>query len=477
MTRVRILLLGVAALCAVGWLGYRKYSPGRSPFALFLTRAGMPFEDMNKLAKAQMHRSFDCEPSGRSSRMCKIATDGPIGEMHVLVDGSGHAAVVRLTVRDSSLQMREEGRKIPARWNQVVRGATDTGDPNTTRWVTADNFWRADVHRGNGGPITVVYTLTDVRRLARMAESDAASILVASRAGMVDDATLAQLNKPGVPVLKGLFDSLTVIAHENERKAKALPECAAQPTVQFEGSGSLRAAFAENAARSEQSVAKLFPGSRLVFGDREMYLVEPNGTAEEVRISPSGTDSERRKFAFALSYPDRMRRIGEALVAMDAEATCQSRTKLVVATLDAAGTVTEARQIDVDDGALASEARGVEFISSLEQPAIVVEYDGSYGNREWAGEVQWREVILADSMVIATRMPVSWARKDPTGTERSGSIANAEGEKPSLEWYLPLGATATAISLESGDDFRVRKFTFPPGENGLMSGWVLLGRI
>src|ERR1700704_4720608 len=129
MTRSRIFLLGVVALCVIGWLGYRKYSPGRSPFALFLTRAGMPFDDMNKMAKAQMHHAFVCEPSGRSSQLCKIATDGPIGEMHVLVDGSGRAAVVRLTVRDSSLQMREEGRKIPARWNQVVPGATDTGDP------------------------------------------------------------------------------------------------------------------------------------------------------------------------------------------------------------------------------------------------------------------------------------------------------------------------------------------------------------
>jgi hypothetical protein len=477
MTRSRIVLLGVAALCVIGWLGYRKYSSGRSPFALFLIRAGMSFDDMNTMAKAQMHHAFACEPSGRSSRMCKIATDGPLGEMHVLVDGSGHAAVVRLTVRDSSLQMREEGRKIPARWSQVVQGATDTADPNTTRWLTADTFWLAEARRGNGGPITVVYTLTDMRRLTRMAESDAATMLVASRTGMVDDATLAQLNKRGVPALNSLFDSLTVIAHENERKAKALPECAAVPAFQFEGSGSLKVAFGENAARSEQSIAKLFPGSRLVFGDRDVYLVSANGTAEEVRISPSGTDSDRRRFAFVLSYPDRMRSIGEALVAMEAEATCQSRTKLVVATLDAAGAVTEARQIDVDDGALASEARGVEFISSLDQAAVLVEYDGSYANREWAGQVQWREVILADSMVIATRMPVSWGRRDPTGAERSGSIANAEGEKPSLEWYLPLGATATAISLEPGDYFRARKFTFPPGSNGLMSGWVLLGRI
>jgi hypothetical protein len=432
---------------------------------------------MDKMAKAQMHHAFACQPSGRASRICQIATDGPLGEMHVLVDGSGHAAVVRLTVRDSSPQMREEGRKIPAGWNRVVQGATDASDPNTTRWVTADSFWLADARRGEGGSITVVYTLTDMRRLTRMAESDAATILVASRNGMIDDATLAHMDKPGVAALKRLFDSLTVIAHENEEKAKGLPECPAVLAFQFDGSGSLKAAFGENAARSEQSIAKLFPGSRLVFGDREVYLVSANGTAEEVRISPSATDSERRKFAFVVSYPGRMQRIGEALVAMEAEATCQSRTKLVVATLDAAGAVTEARQIDVDDGALASEARGVEFISSSEQTAILVEYDGSYGNREWAGQVQWREVILADSMVIATRMPVSWGRRDLTGAERSGSVANAEGEKPSLEWYLPLGATATAISLEPGDYFRARKFTFPPGKNGLMSGWVLLGRI
>ena len=186
---------------AVATAGYRAYERSLlSPFELGAVRAGIPFEKADEDAKREMGHGYSCRSIGDEVRICQLTTDGPPGVLAQVVDRSGRVAVIQFRVTDESQRTREWGSRQIRMWGRVHAGDFPPSDPesdlNLERWQTADGHWAAEMAWRRSADAPELMTLTDERRLRKMAESSPAVLAKLVEERLLDSHDLANAAPP-----------------------------------------------------------------------------------------------------------------------------------------------------------------------------------------------------------------------------------------------------------------------------------------
>jgi hypothetical protein len=412
------LVVTFVAIAAAVW-GARNFYERRqlSPFVMGTVRAGMPFTVVDNEARQEMGHGFACDPLGNRVRLCRLATDGPIGVLKILVDRSGRAAAIQFLVNDSSLRWVQKAREQAVEWNKVHKseGARRELAGSVTRWVTDDRRWSAELARRQDQlPFEMV--VADVDRLERIADANPSTLSRVANEGMIPPADLAEVEKYASGAITRAADSLSARAVALGRTASSLPACPPMPTDSIvPGEGLRRYMSAELAAVAEETVAKAYPGNRLVIGERKMYLVDAAGGAEEIRLDPNAQSGDNNIYAFAVTFPRRVAAANDAAKAFQPNARCRAPGEVILAHLDPTSrSVAEYTRVDVDPESLTGIIGALDFDqSAATPPALIAMYMGIYGDSSLYGQVHWNELIVVDPLKVLRRAPQTVSRSGP----------------------------------------------------------------
>jgi hypothetical protein len=153
----------------------------------------------------------------------------------------------------------------------------------------------------------------------------------------------------------------------------------------------------------------------------------------------------------------------------DTTGSCRAPAEIVVARRDTSGRIVDARRIDADEEALASDVSVLDFTRNIDGSTILVtKYDARYGTQRWFGEVDWDAIIEPGAGVpkMAKRLPnvVGW--KDGDQRETAGIPVVDRTSKAGLH----LSMIYTTVTPPT-------RLILAPGPTGLPSGWMLLDQL
>jgi hypothetical protein len=441
----------------------------------------MPFSVVDDEATREMGHGFVCDPLGGRVRLCRLATDGPIGVLEILVDRSGRAAAIEFLVRDSSLRWVEKAREQSVEWNKVHKsvGARSDIAASVTRWATDDGRWSAELSRRQDElPFKMV--VADVKRLGRIADADPSTLARVANEGMIPPPDLAAVQQHASGAIARAADSLSARAVALGRRASSLPACAPVPSDTIvPGDGLRRYMSAELAAVAEQTVAQAYPAHHLVIGERKMYLVAADGAAEEISLYPNAEREDGNVYAFAVTLPRRVAAANEAANAFQPSARCRAPGEVIVAYLDPASrSVVRYTRIDVDPESLAGIIGALDFVpsASTPPPTLMAMYLGIYGDSSWVGQVHWNELIAVDPLRVLRRAPADVSKSGADGVVVGGALTPEDEHSDDVYGFRAEPGPTTQLSLLNltnplAGTGHIRLLA---GPNGLASGWALV---
>lgn len=473
MNRSSSAVLGILVLAAGGWVGYQRYEANQlSPFKMWDNRAGASFFFFDSEANHDMGKRFSCRSVEGDVHLCEVKT-GIAGLMRLAIDNTGHAMIVQWQVRDSSLRMVEEARKMAAEWSLVqpnhtqVKGANGT---SRTHWMTPDSAWSgwmSDDFSNVANPRSI--ELVDERRLRKTSSANAVALLDMAQSGYVDagqvDAAIARDPAAIATAAKKLGANGNALA----TAAARLPRCDFQPGDSIGAADELRTEYGSvNVTALQQAVALAYPGMQLVMADH-VYLLNAVGAAELVRVlMPVDNGSS---FAFAISYPRRVALVDLRLqMFSDPSNGCRAPAEIVIARRGSPnGPIVDARRIAADEEAMASEVTALDFTNDVDgSTRLVTKYDARYGTQRWFGEVDWDALIepRGDTPTMTRRVPNVLGWKDGDQRETAG-IAVVDRTSPAGMHLSLIYTTMTPAT----------RLILAPGPTGLPSGWMLLDQL
>jgi hypothetical protein len=199
------------------------------------------------------------------------------------------------------------------------------------------------------------------------------------------------------------------------------------------------------------------------------YLLNAAGAAEQVRVLPPTTDGT--SFAFAISYPRRVALVDLRLQMFSDETNgCRAPAEIIIASRDNVnGRVVDARHMDADEEALASDVTVLDFTRDMNgSPILATKYDARYGTQHWFGEVDWDAIIepRAGAPKMTRRMPNVLGWKDGNQRETAGI---AVVDRTSLAG-MHLSLIYTTVTPPT-------RLILAPGPTGLPSGWMLIDQL
>jgi hypothetical protein len=471
----------VAAL----WAGYRVYERAQlSPFILGDVRAGMLFSTVENDAKAERGPVFTCNPLGNQVRLCKLVSDGPIGVLKIVVDRSGRAAVIQFLVSDTSQRWIEKAREVGAEWSLVhqSRPAQSELTASVTRWETDNHRWSAQLSRRRETNFPFEMLVTDANRLGRIADANPSMLMRLANEGMVGRDDLAAAEKYASGAMAKASDSLSAAGAVLARKASGIPRCPPAQGAEIVEGNDLRSGMGvELAAVAEQLVARMYPGSKLVIGNRKMYLVDSQGAAEEIGLHPNTESVSDDLYAFAVTFPERAVAANDEAKAFKTDIQCRAVGEVVVAHLDRASrAVAELQRMDVDEESLMSVVGTLDFVPARSgHPAFEAGYLATYGGSQWSGQLHWIALIALDPLTVLLRVPTSYEKSDADGVMTGGALI-AGGERdndpygPSIK---PSATTRVSVMDLSNPAAPARHAVLLAGPSGLASGWTLLSQL
>lgn len=471
-------------MAAAVWGAHNFYERAQlSPFVMGTVRAGMPFTVVDNEARQEMGHGFTCDPLGNRVRLCRLATDGPIGVLKILVDRSGRAAAIQFMVNDSSHRWVQKAREQAVEWNKVHKSEGRRSElvASVTRWATDDHRWSAELSRREDElPFEMV--VTDVHRLERIADANPATLMRVANEGMIPPADLAGVEQYASAAINKAADSIAASARALGRTASSLPACPPMPADSIvPGDGLRRYMSAELAAVAEQTVAMAYPGNRLVIGESKMYLVDAAGGAEEIRLDPNAQRETDNLYAFAVTFPRRVTAADEAAEAFRPSARCRAPGEVLVAHLDPASrSVLQYTRVDIDPESLAGIIGALDFNPSAGMPpALIAMYRGIYGDSSWYGQVQWNALIAVDPLKVLRRAPRAVSRSDADGVVVGGALVPEGDNRDDVYGFMAEPGPSTRLSLlDLTNPLASRRhILLLAGPNGLASGWALVSQL
>jgi hypothetical protein len=469
-------------MAAAVWGAHNFYERAQlSPFVMGTVRAGMPFSVVDNEAKREMGHGFTCDPFGNHVRLCRLATDGPIGVLKILVDRSGRAAAIQFLVNDSSLSWIQKAREQSVEWNKVHKsaGARSEFAAVVTRWASDDGRWSAELSRRRDElPFQMV--VADVKRLGRIADADPSTLLRVANEGMIPPADLAAAQQHARAAIVRSADSLSARAVALGRKASSLPLCAPISTDSIvPGDGLRKYMSAELASVAEQTVEQAYPGDHLVIGERKMYLVDAAGAAEEISLYPNAEREDANVYAFAVTLPRRVTAANEAAKAFQPGSRCRAPGEVIVAHLDPdSRSVVRYARIDVDPESLAGVIGALDFApsASTAPQALLAMYLGIYGDSSWVGQVHWNELIAVDPLRVVRRAPADVSKSGADGVVVGGALAPEGNHSDDVYGFRAEPGPTTQLSLLNLTNplAGIGHIRLLAGPNGLASGWALV---
>jgi hypothetical protein len=469
-------------MSAAVWGAHNFYERAQlSPFVMGTVRAGMPFSVVDDEAKREMGHGFTCDALGNHVRLCRLATDGPIGVLKILVDRSGRAAAIQFLVNDSSLRWVQKAREQSVEWNKVHKSAGSRSEltASVTRWATDDGRWSAELSRRHDElPFEMV--VADVKRLGRIADADPSTLFRVANEGMIPPSDLAAVQKHASAAIVRAADSLSARAVALGRKASSLPAClpiSADSIVP--GDGLRKYMSAELASVAEQTVEQAYPGHHLVIGERKMYLVDGDGGAEEISLYPNAEREDGNVYAFAVTLPRRVTAANEAANAFQPSARCRAPGEVIVAYLDPASrSVIRYTRTDVDPESLAGIIGALDFVpsASTTPPALLAMYLGIYGDSSWVGQVHWNELIAVDPLRVLRRAPADVSKSGADGVVVGGALTPEGDHNDDIYGFKAEPGPGTLLSLLNLTNplAGTGHIRLVAGPNGLASGWALV---
>ena len=473
LTPIRLAVIAAVLLIA-GWKVHGHIERGRrSPFALWDFRAGMPFGEIEAAALEQTKQRFTCRVPVPRSRLCELHVTGIPGRVRVLVDSLDRAAVVQFYPDSTSPVMREEGRKIAARWSLVRTGAAETPDApgagTTTRWSSIDGKWYSMMRYAAKATTPSVVHLADVAALKSILNSAPFAQLVLGLNDLVD-------SHSGDP--QDLQSALAAAMYGSPNESllppgatdASLPLCNAAPDMILEGGDMVRQSLgALNTALLELAIPRAYPGSRAVVGDA-IWIVDSTGKAERAEIRLGDVQSWDDVVVFALSFPGRVKEASVRLEEGPSDRFCRAAAEVLFARRGDDGALAEAHRVVVDEEAIVSDITTLTFAApelTGEPPRIQVRHVGVYATDRWRGSVHWQTSIEGDPPRPARRAPLTFGHRLRSGTETSEGTLVLTSRSPER---------VELSTLEQHDwGFSTRRIVVPMDSAGALLGARILG--
>ena len=488
--RVTIALLigGIAAT-----IGYRAYQRSLlSPFTIGTVRPGMRFRDADDDAQREMKHGYTCRPVGGGVQICQLVTDGPIGVLKHVVDPSGRVAIIQFLISDSSVKTRKLGSRQANEWRRVGPGYSRPFDSelelHSERWKSADSLWSAEMTWRRSAEAPGMMTVTDQRRLRRIAESSPAAFLRLVEDRLLDSHDLANAASlapfaNAAPEPRSAEASADAIADASADASSvaSLPRCsgvsAPVAIARDTASNSMEPALW---AVAQQVVARAYPGMHLDASGRRMSLTDASGTGEEIVLYPNASTSSNDLYAFAVTFPQRLKDAASHAGSFDAANQCRATSEILIAHVDpATHGVADLQRVGVDDESVLNVIGALDFVPTADPPRrLIVGYLASYGTATWYGQVRWNEMITADSPRIMSRSPVSYGKKLPDASFSGGPLVsdNASPDDPYGLSYAP-GTPLQFSTLGLGPRAPARHITLSTENGALPNGWSLLSQL
>ncbi len=482
MSKLRI-ALALVIVAAAAAMGYRAYQRSLlSPFAIGTVRPGMRFRDADEDARRELKHGYTCRTVGGDVQICKLLTK-PAGVLKQVVDGSGRVALIQFRITDTAFKLQQFGHAQGSDWNHVHAGDTepsDTSDTNWETWQTADSLWTAEMSWRRHYDLPGLMTVTDERRLRRIAESNPAAFFA-----LVDDTLLDRRDLARAPARPAVVaeapqmsaEDLDAAANAAASSAASLPVCAPVRTPLASATDTtIQSMQPDLFAVAEQVVERAFPGTHLETVGRGISLVDASGGAEPILLYPNASTAAGDVYVFAVGFPQRMKEAASRAAHFDAANQCRATSEVLVARVDpATHSVLGLQRIGVDDESLANGIGHVDFAPTADPPQrVIVEYLASYGTADWYGQVRWNELIAVDSVRIMRRAPMSYGKKLPDGRTDGGPLVPEDRGTDDLSGlsYEP-GAFLHYSTLSTDPRAPARHITLSTWA-GLPNGWVLL---
>ncbi len=475
LTPLRLAIVA-AVLLAGGWKARSYIERGRmSPFALWDFRAGMSFGEIEAAALEQTRQRFTCRVPVPGSRLCELHVTGIPGRVRVLVDSLDRAAVVQFYPDSASPVMREEGRKIAARWSLVRTGAAETPDSpgagTTTRWSSIDGKWFSMMQYAPDATTPSVVHLADVAALKSIFASAPFAQLVLGLNQLVETEDTdgpRDLHAALAATMYGRPTEATMVPVAGD--VSSVPTCSAAPDMILEGGDMVQQSLGASAtALLEAAIARAYPGSRAVVGDA-LWIVDPTGKAERAEVQLGQVESLQDVVLFALSFPGRVREASTRLEEGRAERFCRAASEVVLARRGDDGALAEAHRIVADEEAIVSDITTLSFGSpelTGEPPQIRLRHVGVYATDRWRGSVHWETIIDGDPPRAARRVPLTFGHRVRSGTESSeGTLVLTHRSRTSIE---------LSTLEQHGWGFSTRRLSVPVDSAGALLGARILG--
>lgn len=488
LTRPPLLIgLALSALVVVSLAGWKTVQrvrrPDSSPFVMWDFRAGVEFADLEQSLRSQTRRRFECHELLPDVRYCVMEAYGIDGKVRVVVAPNGRAARIQFVPDSASALMREEGRRLAARWNRIVEPVADPPDAvdprlSTSRWTTEDERWTAMLRYWQLGSTPVTVQLTDHDTFESVLSNNEAlspTVLVLNK--LADSAEVRPLRELGhvlqrVRVGAALHAGSATSRPPSQSTLGARTVC--QPVAVDLGAksgDSRRDRLPDDVADVLlKAVPKLYPGSRLVFGE-DTQLIDSTGRGERVSIGPADGEESQGRLAVAIRFPTRETTAMDRLREKAPADFCRVATEVVIAHRAPNGAFDAFHKIAVGQDAVISKVTRIELlpVSVGDTAQLRVHYTATYGTEDWAGAVDWEELIAMESLRPTVRAPVGFRHITEASTlENPGAIVMTKRLERSLE-------LATLEKHSWGHTTRTA--TVPITADGILEGVTVLRQI
>jgi hypothetical protein len=430
----------VAALLVLpfaGWKTFKHFERRAStPFVLWDFRAGMNFETLEKEAARQAKGHFTCHVVVDPARLCELRVSGIPGLVRVLVDPRDRAAIIQFLPDSASPTMREEGRRIAAGWSLVRSGVADQRESNdaktsTTRWSSEDQKWTALMRYGRLGTTPIAVQLTEHPAVKSILASVPLAPLVLVMNDLVEPREVSNLKALTSMLEPAYFRRHTAPTSETATPlllASQLPICEPVPDLIERGTDSRREEL-DDATRAVlmQAVARVYPGSQLVFG-QGTWIVDSNGRSERLVMQSNelGMGGEEGVSVFAMHFPSRSALAAERMADARPDVFCRAPAEVLFVRRAEDGSLAEVHRVPIDHEAIASEISTFEVSPANvigDPPHIRVRYTAVYATDRWTGSIDWEAVIADDPPQPVVRVPLQFALQTHGSEEvRGGTI-------------------------------------------------------
>ena len=430
----------VAALLVLPFAGWKTFKHferrANPPFVLWDFRAGMLFETLEKEAARQAKGQFTCHVVVHPARLCELRVSGIPGLVRVLVDSRDRAAIVQFFPDSASPTMREEGRRIAAGWSLVRSGVADQQESDdaktsTTRWSSDDQKWTALMRYGRLGTTPIALQLADQPAVKGILASMPLAPLVLVMNDLVEEREVSNLNALTSMLEPAYFRRHTAPTSETATplpSASQLPICEPVPDLIERSTDSRRDDF-DDATRAVlvQAVARVYPGSQLVFG-QGTWIVDSSGRSERLVMHSNtlGSGGAEGVSVFAMHFPSRSALASERMADARPEVFCRAPAEVLFVRRAEDGSLAEVHRVPIDHEAIASEISTFEVSPATiigDPPHIRLRYAAGYAMELWMGSIDWEAVIADDPPQPVVRVPLQFALQTHGSEEvRAGTI-------------------------------------------------------